>query len=43
MSQIAEATFSHADFTLVMNTLWERINDHGKNWRHIYKVNFAWD
>jgi hypothetical protein len=38
MSQIAQATFSHADFTLVMNTLWERINDHGKNWRHIYKA-----
>ena len=21
-----------------MGMLWKRLNDHGKNWRHVYKV-----
>jgi hypothetical protein len=38
MSQIAMATHNYNDFNIIMNTLWERLNDDGKNWRHIYKV-----
>ena len=25
-------------YSLVMGMLWRRLNDHGKNWRHVYKV-----
>ena len=25
-------------YSLVMGMLWKRLNDHGKNWRHVYKV-----
>jgi hypothetical protein len=38
MSQIAMATHNYNDFNVIMNTLWERLNDDGKNWRHIYKA-----
>lgn len=23
---------------MIMNVIWKRINDTGKNWRHVYKV-----
>lgn len=26
------------DFTLIFAQIWKRVNDHGKNWRHVYKV-----
>lgn len=38
MSEIAELTFSVAAFSEVMAMVWKRLNDHGKNWRHVYKV-----
>ena len=25
-------------YALVMGMLWKRLNDHGRNWRHVYKV-----
>ena len=25
-------------YTHVMGMIWKRLNDHGKNWRHVYKV-----
>ena len=24
-----------------MGMLWKRLNDHGKNWRHVYKVYYT--
>lgn len=38
MSEIAELTFSVVAFSEVMGMVWKRLNDHGKNWRHVYKV-----
>uniref|UniRef100_A0A672KCJ1 ENTH domain-containing protein n=1 Tax=Sinocyclocheilus grahami TaxID=75366 RepID=A0A672KCJ1_SINGR len=38
MSEIAELTFSVVAFSEVMAMVWKRLNDHGKNWRHVYKV-----
>ncbi|TSK18102.1 Epsin-3 [Bagarius yarrelli] len=38
MSEIAELTFSVAAFSEVMAMVWKRLNDHGKNWRHVYKA-----
>lgn len=33
------SSFPHSQaYTLVMGMLWKRLNDHGKNWRHVYKV-----
>ena len=26
------------EFAEIMTILWKRLNDHGKNWRHVYKV-----
>ena len=37
MQEIAAASHSYEHFPLIMQTLWERINDTGKNWRHVYK------
>jgi epsin len=39
MSEIADLTFNVVAFTEVMGMIWKRLNDSGKNWRHVYKVN----
>lgn len=38
MSEIADSTHHYADFGLIMETIWERLNDHGKYWKHVYKA-----
>uniref|UniRef100_A0A3B4C9Q6 ENTH domain-containing protein n=1 Tax=Pygocentrus nattereri TaxID=42514 RepID=A0A3B4C9Q6_PYGNA len=38
MSEIADLTFSVVAFSEVMAMVWKRLNDHGKNWRHVYKA-----
>ncbi|PNJ66097.1 EPN3 isoform 5 [Pongo abelii] len=38
MSEIADLTFNTVAFTEVMGMLWRRLNDSGKNWRHVYKA-----
>lgn len=37
MNDIAGATFHERLFTEVMSIIKRRLNDHGKNWRHVYK------
>lgn len=37
MSEIADMTRDPMSFTEIMSMLWKRLNDHGKNWRHVYK------
>ena len=37
MNEIASATFDELKFREVMSILRKRLNDHGKNWRHVYK------
>lgn len=37
MREIAEYTFHVEAYTHVMGMIWKRLNDHGKNWRHVYK------
>uniref|UniRef100_A0A4W5K6P3 ENTH domain-containing protein n=1 Tax=Hucho hucho TaxID=62062 RepID=A0A4W5K6P3_9TELE len=39
MSEIADLTFNVVALTEVMGMIWKRLNDSGKNWRHVYKVN----
>ncbi|KAJ1966442.1 hypothetical protein GGI12_000086 [Dipsacomyces acuminosporus] len=38
MSQIAQATFSQHEFLEVMEMIDKRLNDKGKNWRHVFKA-----
>ncbi|EDO36992.1 predicted protein, partial [Nematostella vectensis] len=37
MSEIADATYNVVAFSEIMAMIWRRLNDHGKNWRHVYK------
>ncbi len=37
MSEIADLTYNIEAFSQIMEMLWKRLNDHGKNWRHVYK------
>ncbi|XP_049587514.1 epsin-1 isoform X2 [Syngnathus scovelli] len=38
MSEIADLTYSVVAFSEIMSMVWKRLNDHGKNWRHVYKA-----
>ena len=38
MSELADYTYNVQAYTLVMGMLWKRLNDSGKNWRHVYKA-----
>lgn len=37
MTEIADATYNVVAFSEIMAMIWKRLNDHGKNWRHVYK------
>lgn len=37
MSEISDLTNNPMAFTEVMSIIWKRLNDSGKNWRHVYK------
>jgi len=38
MSEIADMTYNVVAFSEIMQMIWKRLNDHGKNWRHVYKA-----
>uniref|UniRef100_A0A3P8QVY4 ENTH domain-containing protein n=1 Tax=Astatotilapia calliptera TaxID=8154 RepID=A0A3P8QVY4_ASTCA len=38
MSEIADLTYNVVAFSEIMSMVWKRLNDHGKNWRHVYKA-----
>ncbi|KND04682.1 uncharacterized protein SPPG_00395 [Spizellomyces punctatus DAOM BR117] len=38
MAEISQATFNHRDFLEIMEMIDKRLNDHGKNWRHVFKA-----
>ncbi|KAJ2746559.1 hypothetical protein GGI20_001270 [Coemansia sp. BCRC 34301] len=38
MSEIAQATYNQSDFLGVMEIIDKRLNDKGKNWRHVFKA-----
>ncbi|CAK5093095.1 unnamed protein product [Meloidogyne enterolobii] len=37
MSEIADMTHDITQFHEIMPIIWKRLNDQGKNWRHVYK------
>nr|XP_043628310.1 clathrin interactor EPSIN 2-like [Erigeron canadensis] len=38
LADIAEASRNYHDYKMVMSVVWKRINDTGKNWRHVFKA-----
>lgn len=38
MAEIADLTYNVVAFTEIMQMIWKRLNDHGRNWRHVYKA-----
>ena len=38
MSEIADLTHNATAFSQIMQMIWKRLNDSGKNWRHVYKA-----
>ncbi|XP_058046401.1 ENTH domain-containing protein 1 [Ahaetulla prasina] len=37
MLEISDLTYNTISLCEIMNMIWHRMNDHGKNWRHVYK------
>ncbi|RVW58949.1 Clathrin interactor EPSIN 2 [Vitis vinifera] len=38
LADIAQATRNYHEYQMIMSVIWKRINDTGKNWRHVYKA-----
>ncbi|KAG6505619.1 clathrin interactor EPSIN 2-like isoform X1 [Zingiber officinale] len=38
LADIAQASRNYHEYQMIMNVIWKRINDTGKNWRHVYKA-----
>ncbi|KAL2559240.1 Clathrin interactor EPSIN 2 [Forsythia ovata] len=38
LADIAHATRNYHEYQMIMSVIWKRINDTGKNWRHVYKA-----
>lgn len=38
LADIAQATRNYHEYQMIMTVIWKRINDTGKNWRHVYKA-----
>ncbi|KAL3506636.1 hypothetical protein ACH5RR_032018 [Cinchona calisaya] len=37
LADIAQASRNYHEYQMIMSVIWKRINDTGKNWRHVYK------
>ncbi|XP_020700842.1 clathrin interactor EPSIN 2 [Dendrobium catenatum] len=37
LADIAQATRNYPEHQIIMHVIWKRLNDTGKNWRHVYK------
>ncbi|CAA3009945.1 Hypothetical predicted protein [Olea europaea subsp. europaea] len=38
LADIAQASRNYHEYQVIMAVIWKRINDTGKNWRHVYKA-----
>ncbi|XP_065173198.1 epsin-2 isoform X3 [Atheta coriaria] len=38
MAEISDLTYNVMAFSEIMQMIWKRLNDHGRNWRHVYKA-----
>ncbi|KAK4768547.1 hypothetical protein SAY87_003688 [Trapa incisa] len=38
LADIAQASRNYHEYQMIMSIIWKRVNDTGKNWRHVYKA-----
>ena len=38
LAEIAQATYDYQEYPVVMQNVWKRVNESGKNWRIVYKA-----
>ncbi|MED6130888.1 hypothetical protein PIB30_004748 [Stylosanthes scabra] len=38
LADIAQASRNYHEYQMIMAVIWKRLNDTGKNWRHVYKA-----
>ncbi|XP_006364669.1 clathrin interactor EPSIN 2 [Solanum tuberosum] len=38
LADIAQASRNYHEYQMIMALIWKRVNDTGKNWRHVYKA-----
>jgi hypothetical protein len=38
LAEIAQSTYDYQEYPVVMQNVWKRVNESGKNWRIVYKV-----
>uniref|UniRef100_A0A0E9QVT0 ENTH domain-containing protein n=1 Tax=Anguilla anguilla TaxID=7936 RepID=A0A0E9QVT0_ANGAN len=38
MAEISDLTYNVVACSEIVTMVWRRLNDSGKNWRHVYKV-----
>ncbi|VFQ64853.1 unnamed protein product [Cuscuta campestris] len=38
LADVAQATRNYNEYQMIMAVIWKRVNDTGKNWRHVYKA-----
>ncbi|KAI4294813.1 hypothetical protein MLD38_040865 [Melastoma candidum] len=38
LADIAHASKNHYEYQMILTVIWKRMNDTGKNWRHVYKA-----
>lgn len=38
LADVAQATRNYNEYQMIMSVIWKRVNDTGKNWRHVYKA-----
>ncbi|XP_051149928.1 clathrin interactor EPSIN 2-like [Andrographis paniculata] len=38
LADIAQATRNYHEYQIIMSIIWRRLNDTGKDWRHVYKA-----
>jgi epsin len=41
MQEITQYSFNGRDLMIIMEVIDKRLNDSGKNWRHVFKVGFV--
>jgi len=38
LAEIAQSTYDYQEYPVVMQNVWKRVNESGKNWRIVYKA-----
>jgi len=38
LAEIAQSTYDYQEYPVVMQNVWKRVNESGRNWRIVYKA-----